>query len=161
MARRPAPGASFSLRFFSWLLLFSLLFWLLSVHQHLGLVQRGIAAVTALAERGVGGRAFANGDDIVTANLIMNVSYECTGIFVYVLFASFVLAYPASWTERLTGLTLAIPLFLAINVLRLAILARIVEIYPGAFFYLHEYVWQGIFTVFVLLGAMAWAERST
>ena len=64
-------------------------------------------------------------------------------------------------TRALTfGITTArIPLFFAVNVFRLATLARIVEIYPGAFFYLHEYVWQGILTVVVLVGAIAWAEK--
>lgn len=159
MRRRLSPGLRFSVRFFSWLLMFSLLFWAFSMHEHLGFVQRGIAAASALAERGTGGRAFAKGDDIVIANLIMNVNHECTGVFVYILFASFVLAYPTSWKARLIGLVAGVPLFLAVNVVRLATLARIVEIYPGAFFYLHEYVWQGMFTVLVLLGAIAWAER--
>ena len=75
------------------------------------------------------------------------------------LFTSFVLAYPASWRARLIGLALGVPLFFAVNVLRLATLARVVEVYPGAFFYLHEYVWQGILTVVVLVGAIGWAEK--
>ena len=60
---------------------------------------------------------------------------------------------------RAAGLGIGLPLFFAVNVFRLATLARIVEVYPHAFFYLHEYVWQGIFMVFVLVGAIAWAER--
>ena len=70
------------------------------------------------------------------------------------------MAYPASWKARAVGIAIGLPLFFAVNVIRLATLARIVEIYPAAFFYLHEYVWQGILTVFVLVGALAWAERT-
>ncbi len=57
------------------------------------------------------------------------------------------------------GLVIGIPLLFSVNVFRLATLARSVEVYPQAFFYFHEYVWQGIFMVFVLVGSLAWAER--
>ena len=160
MHRRLSPGSAFSLRFFAYLFLCSIAFWLLSVHEHLGPVQRAIARLSTLGQQWSGGHAVTRGDDIVIKTMVMNVSYECTGIFVYMLFVSFVLAYPASWASRLTGLAIGIPLIFAVNVFRLATLARVVEIYPQAFFYLHEYVWQGIFTVLVLVGAISWAERS-
>jgi exosortase/archaeosortase family protein len=140
-------------------LLFSLVFWAFSLHERLGPVQRAIATMSALTSRLAGGHAVPQGDDIVVSNLVVNVNYECTGIYVCMLFASFVLAYPASWRARFIGLTIGLPLFMAVNVLRLATLARVVEIYPWLFFYLHEYVWQGILTVLVLAGALAWAER--
>jgi exosortase/archaeosortase family protein len=153
------PGLAFALRFFTVLLLCSLGFWAFSLHEHLGPVQRAIAATSAVLARAAGGSAVAHGQDIAVHSLIMTVNHECTGIFVVMLFASFVLAYPASWRARLGGLGVGIPLFFAVNVLRLATLARIVEVYPDAFFYLHEYVWQGILTVVVLVGAIAWAEK--
>jgi exosortase/archaeosortase family protein len=160
MRRQLSPGGVFGLRFFACLLLFSTAFWAFSVHEHLGPAQRAIAGLSVAAERLAGGHARAAGDDIIVKTLVMNVNHECTGVFVCVLFASFILAYPAAWSARVRGLVIGIPLLLAVNILRLATLARIVEIYPGAFFYLHEYVWQGIFTVFVLVGAIAWAEKS-
>jgi len=159
MRARLSPGINFGVRFFVCLLLFSVVFWAFSLHEHLGPVQRAIAWASAEAEQWTGGGALARGEDIVINTLVMNVNHECTGIFVCMLFASFVLAYPASWLAKAAGLGVGIPLLLAVNVVRLATLARIVEIYPSAFFYFHEYVWQGIFMVFVLVGAIAWAER--
>jgi exosortase/archaeosortase family protein len=157
--QRRMPGLGFSLRFFAYLLLLSVVFWLFSLHEHLGPVQRSIAGLSAALERLAGGHAVAAQEDIVVQTMTMTIDHECTGIFVYMLFIAFVLAYPAPWVGRLSGLAIGIPLIFAVNVLRLATLARVVEIYPQAFFYLHEYVWQGIFTVFVLVGAIAWAER--
>ena len=157
--QRRMPGLGFSLRFFAYLLLFSVVFWLFSLHEHLGQVQRSIASLSAAIERLAGGHAVATQEDIVVQTMTMTINHECTGIFVYMLFIAFVLAYPAPWAGRLSGLAVGIPLIFVVNVLRLATLARVVEIYPQAFFYLHEYVWQGIFTVFVLVGAIAWAER--
>ena len=161
MQAHASPGVLFAARFFLCLLLCSLIFWALSLHVRLGPVQRAIAAASAGVARLTGGAATAQADDIVINSLIMNVNHECTGIFVVMLFASFVVAYPASWRARVGALTAGIPLFFAVNVLRLATLARIVEIYPSAFFYLHEYVWQGIFTVIVLVGSISWAEKFT
>ncbi len=156
---RWSPGLTFSVRFFLCLLVFSVVFWAFSIHQRLGPVQRAIATLSAVGARWAGGEARAQGDDIVINTTVMNVNHECTGIFVCVLFASFVLAYPASWVARGAAFGIGIPLFFSVNVLRLATLARIVELYPGAFFYFHEYVWQGVFMVFVLVGAITWAER--
>ena len=154
-----SPGLLFALRFFACLLLWSLAFWALSLHEHLGPLQRAIAAASAQAARAAGGHSVAQGQDISVNDVVMTVNHECTGIFVVMLFTSFVLAYPAAWRARLAGLAIGIPAFFAVNVFRLATLARIVEVYPGAFFYLHEYVWQGILTVVVLVGAIAWAEK--
>ena len=156
---RLSPATRFTLRFLGFLLLASVAFWALSLHTRLSPVQRAIAASSATLARWSGGTSVAHGDDIMVRDLVMNVNHECTGIFVIMLFSSFVLAYPASWRAKVTGLAVGIPLFMAINILRLATLARIVEFYPNLFFYLHEYVWQGILTVLVLLGTLAWAER--
>jgi exosortase/archaeosortase family protein len=132
------PGLTFSLRFFAYLLLFSVVFWFFSLHEHLGPVQRSIASLGAVIERLAGGHAVAVREDIVVQTMTMTINHECTGIFVYMLFIAFVLAYPAPWVGRLSGLAVGIPLIFAVNVLRLATLARVVEIYPQAFFYLHE-----------------------
>jgi exosortase/archaeosortase family protein len=150
----------FGLRFFALLLLASVIFWVFTLHTRLGPLQRSIAYLSAVVERGLmNGKAVSYDDNIVVETLTLNVNHECTGIFVFVLFASFVLAYPTAWRARFVGLVAGLPLLFAINVIRLATLARIVEVYPDAFFYFHEYVWQGFFMVIVLVGAITWAER--
>lgn len=157
---RLSSEAAFGVRFFSYLLLSSVVFWWFSLHLALGPVQRAMAWTGALLGRLAGGAMVATGDHIVIETLTLHINHECTGIFVLMLFASFVLAYPTSWRSRLLGLGIGLPALFAINVFRLGTLARLVEIYPGAFFYFHEYVWQGVFMVVVLVGAIAWAERS-
>ena len=160
-APRAIPSElGFGLRFFSLLLLASVVFWVFTLHTRLGPLQRATAYLGAALDRIVmNGKAVAFDDNIIVERLTLNVNHECTGIFVFVLFGSFVLAYPTTWRARLTGLGVGLPLLFAINVIRLGTLARIVEVYPDAFFYFHEYVWQGFFMVIVLVGAIAWAER--
>lgn len=159
MARQLSQGFVFGLRFFGCVMLCSVLFWALSLHLRLGPVQRVTAQLGSALSRLSGGSSEAQGVNIVVEALTLNVNHECTGIFVWMLFASFVLAYPVPWSARIIGLAVGIPVLFAVNVIRLATLARIVEIYPAAFFYFHEYVWQGFFMVCVLVGAIAWAER--
>jgi archaeosortase B (VPXXXP-CTERM-specific) len=156
---QPSPGLGFGLRFFAWLVFFSALFWAFSLHENLGPLQRLLAAAGALGSQLAGGRASWQGDNIIVQSMVININHECTGIFVLFLYSSFVLAYPTSWRARGIGFAIGVPAFLLINVVRLATLTRIVESYPEAFFYFHEYVWQGVFMVFVLVGALAWAER--
>jgi len=159
MLKRLPPGLTFGARFFACLLLFSTVFWAFSLHLHLEPVQHAIAWLSVQGQHLVGGAAQLQGTNIVIKTLVMNVNHECTGVFVIMLFASFILAYPAPRLARVGGLAVGIPLLFIVNVVRLATLARIVEVYPDAFFYFHEYVWQGIFMVLVLVGSISWAER--
>lgn len=159
MLKRLAPGLHFGVRFFACLFFFSAVFWAFDLHLHLEPVQRWIAWLSVQGQHLAGGDAQAQGTNIVIKTLVMNVNHECTGIFVIMLFASFVLAYPAPRLSRVGGLAVGVPLLFIVNVVRLATLARIVEVYPDAFFYFHEYVWQGIFMVLVLVGSISWAER--
>lgn len=149
----------FGLRFFTGLLASSVAFWWFTLHLRLGPVQRLLAELGGALGRAAGGSMTVVGDEIIVDAVVLHVNHECTGIFVFLLFVSFVLAYPTTWKARAVGLGLGLPALFTINVLRLGTLARIVEIYPGSFFYFHEYVWQGIFLVVVLVGALAWAER--
>ena len=57
----------------------------------------------------------STGDHIVIETLTLHINHECTGIFVLMLFASFVLAYPTSWRARLVGLGIGLPALFAIN----------------------------------------------
>src|SRR5574340_1263076 len=104
MHRPLSSGVSFGLRFFAYLLVFCVGFWWGSLHEHLGPVQRAMAAWSTLGQHWVGGHAVARGDDVVIGSLIMNINHECTGIFIYMLFVSFVLAYPVPWAAKGAGL---------------------------------------------------------
>jgi len=150
----------FGLRFFVLLLLSSVAFWYFGLHHALGPLQNLMAALSAAIGRLAGGTMVVDNDLIIIGALTLHINHECTGIFVLMLFASFVIAYPATWRYRLFGFAVGVPLLFAVNVLRIATLARIVEVYPSAFFYFHEYVWQGVFMVIVLVASIAWAERA-
>lgn len=158
MSRLPVE-VRFGLRFFAGLMLSSIAFWWFSLHLRLGPVQTLLAELGGAIGRAAGGHMTVVGDEIIVDSVVLHVNHECTGIFVFLLYISFVLAYPTTWKARAIGIGLGLPALFSINVLRLGTLARIVELYPDSFFYFHEYVWQGIFLVVVLVVALAWAER--
>jgi len=90
----------------------------------------------------------------------LNINHECTGVFVLFVLVSFIGAYPAPLLTKLTGMLIGIIGLTLINVIRIATLVRIVEFYPQAFVYFHEYIWQGAFLMLVTLYAITWVEWS-
>ena len=84
---------------------------------------------------------------------------ECGAIEVMAIFASAVLAFPARWKKRILGIIIGIPVLYGVNILRLTCLAIIGAWYDRSVFnFAHEYVWQGIYIVFVLFLWLVWVE---
>jgi exosortase/archaeosortase family protein len=98
-------------------------------------------------------------DQISAGGLIVDINYECTGVYVLLILFVFLLAYPASWRARLSGAAVGVVALTALNIFRIAVLVRVAELQPTLFNYLHEYVWQGIFLVLTIVYAMTWVER--
>ena len=154
-----SEAQAFGLRFFAFLVLASIFAWAVTLPSRLGGPQRWIAgAATALAHVG-GSTAKVHGDQISAAGLVVDINYECTGVYVLLILFVFLLAYPATWRARLIGAALGIVALTALNIFRIAVLVRVAELQPSLFGYLHEYVWQGIFLVLTIAYAMTWVER--
>lgn len=94
-----------------------------------------------------------------TGNTIEVVS-GCTGLFVFVLLLSAVLAFPARWSHRIKGLLLGAALLLCLNQARIVSLFLVHGHFPHLFDDLHLFVWQGIIIVVVTFYWYAWATRS-
>jgi archaeosortase B (VPXXXP-CTERM-specific) len=94
----------------------------------------------------------------------IEIIYECTGVYILLLFVSFVLSYPTLLFRKMLGIIFGIPLLIIFNLLRIAVLG-LFEIYsPGLFDFFHLYLWEATFIAFVLLVAYCWitwiAERT-
>ena len=99
-----------------------------------------------------------DGHFISVRGMTLNINHECTGVFVLFVLVSFIGAYPAGWKEKGLGILFGVTALSLINVVRIATLVRVVEFYPAAFDYFHEYVWQGAFLMLVTLYAITWVE---
>jgi len=158
--RRLTPAQRFVLRFFALLWLLSVALWVTALHQYLGPIQAAIASAAVQIARVAGSQASASNDLIRAGTLLIEINHECTGVFVLFIFAAFVFAYPARPRWRLAGLIAGVALLSLVNILRLAMLVRLAELWPSSFEHFHEYVWQGIFLGMTVFAALYWARYS-
>jgi archaeosortase B (VPXXXP-CTERM-specific) len=146
-------------RFLVYLFAASLAFSMGKAHEYLEPVQVVIASSAALGARLLGSAARADGAFIsIQDYAAISINHECTGIFVLVIYTAFLLAYPATWLQRLAGIGVGVVILEAINVLRLSLLTVIAARWPSLFDYFHEYVWQGIFVAMLALLVAIWID---
>ena len=81
---------------------------------------------------------------------------ECSAIFVFILFSSFVLAYPTSLKNKAIGLIFGIPSLFVVNTLRLTVVFFAGLWRPDLFEYVHAYLWQTIMIILVFISCLAW-----
>jgi|SRR5579862_3567307 len=156
-----SPLLRFAALFFLFLLGFSVLSVATSLQNHLQVAEQGIAAASTWLAHLVGsGATVVDGNYISAAGMTLNINHECTGVFVLFVLTSFIGAYPATLTTKALGIGVGLIGLTLVNVIRIATLVRLVEFYPQAFTYFHEYVWQGAFLMLVTLYAITWVEWS-
>ncbi len=157
--RRLSHAQIFGLRFLLLLVAASILTWAVDLPNRLTAVQEFLAASAMQIAALAGSAARVVGDQIFVRGLTININYECTGAYVLLILITFLVSYPARWRSRLLGIGVGVAALSLVNIIRIAVLIRIAEIRPDLFAYFHEYVWQGVFLVLVIVYAMAWVEQ--
>jgi len=96
----------------------------------------------------------------IVGHITLKIIDECTAMFGSIVYLSCVLAYPADVKTKAIGIVLGIPCLYAINMVRLVILAFVgVFSNPETFEFVHTYLWQTIFIVFVILIWLVWVDK--
>lgn len=116
------------------------------------------AESTAFLSNLFGMNAEVNGGDIILKNFTFQIIPECTGIFAIMIYFSCILAYPAKWKEKAMGMVIGFPSILAMNLARMTFLVYIGNSHQDIFEYVHSYLWQGTFIIFVILIWFIWIE---
>lgn len=80
----------------------------------------------------------------------------CTGLTPFLLFCSAVLAFPATWRQRILGLLVGLPALFALNIVRLVSMAWIGLYDEHLFHQVHVLWWQAIFIAAVGVAWFAW-----
>lgn len=87
---------------------------------------------------------------------------DCGAIPSMAIYLSAVLAFPVPWRKRVIGVAGGLATLYAINIGRLVVLAFVGAYDPTPeqkwFAFIHEYVWQSIFLLFVVSVWLAWIE---
>ena len=106
--------------------------------------------------------AVAIGPMIFLSSRTLSIDLACTAIHIAALYSALVLAYPVSVRTRLLGVAVGVPIILAANVARLVAGAHLAHAMPGAFDFVHDYLFQVgmiLLTVGLWLGWLAYARH--
>ncbi len=86
----------------------------------------------------------------------LQIIYECTGIYVFLIFTAFVLSYPALINQKFLGLAVFIPILYLFNVFRIVSLAIIQIHWPQYLDMIHKYLWEATFMALVMAMTYLW-----
>jgi len=156
---RPPTFSGFVVRLLLYLFLSSLLFSLGGLHRRMVPLQEAMASAVGVGANLLGSDAEVTGSIIKARHAALEINHECTGVFVLLVYATFVLAYPAPWWHRVSGIAIGITTLMTINIARLILLTLIASKYPGWFAYFHEYFFQGLFIALLAFLASIWTEQ--
>lgn len=156
---RPPTFSGFVVRLLLYLFLASLFFSIGDLHERMGPIQEGMARLVGAGGNLLGADATVEGTIIQSPHAALEINHECTGVFVLLVYGMFVLAYPAPWWHRCTGIAIGWTTLTVINIARLIVLAVIASKYPDWFAYFHEYFFQGLFIALLAVLASVWTEQ--
>ncbi|MBN2184821.1 MAG: archaeosortase/exosortase family protein [Candidatus Krumholzibacteriota bacterium] len=84
---------------------------------------------------------------------------ECTGVYTTIIYLSIIGAYPARIREKFIGLLMGVPAIHFLNLVRMVFVALILYHKPGLFDFVHGYLWQGSFLIFMFILVVFWMSR--
>jgi exosortase H (IPTLxxWG-CTERM-specific) len=116
-----------------------------------------VAVATILNWFGEG--ASVVGQMVISRRFSMTIAMGCDGVEASSLFMAGVLAYPASWRAKLTGLLAGMPLIHLINLLRLVGLFYAGIYMPSIVEQVHVYIAQTIVILLSTAVLIFWLER--
>jgi len=121
----------------------------------------GIAHVSGGVLNVLGQRVTMAGTVIRSPRFAVNIRNGCNGVEAMLIFLAAVLAFPASWKSRLTGLALGILAIQAVNLVRVVALFLTGVYFPRIFDTSHTVIWQTVVILFGVLLWIFWANRFT
>lgn len=92
-------------------------------------------------------------------NFTMEIILECTGLHYAAIFMAAVLAFQGhTFSYKTVGLFVGIGVIFFLNLLRLGIIGMVGHYSANLFLFVHLYLWQALFTLFVLLLWILWVN---
>ncbi|NMX22065.1 exosortase H [ANME-1 cluster archaeon GoMg4] len=157
-ARENKEALRYVTLFLVFCLVFYLVYYFFTVTSSIVLVHlREITALILSAIFSVGGaNVILNGATLSINGFGLEIIDECTAVFSSIVYCSAVLAYPTTAKNKGLGIVFGVPSLYAINILRLSILALVGIYHPDMFEFVHVYLWQASFIIFVVVIFLMW-----
>jgi exosortase/archaeosortase family protein len=102
------------------------------------------------------GSAAVNGDTVSAAGISFSIISDCTPLLPTSLFFSACLAFPAGWRWKAAGVAGSAALLWVYNLIRVLVLFWVKARWPGAFDFVHVYLWQTATLIVVFLLFVLW-----
>ena len=149
------------IKFVSVFLILTVAFYLVYYNtlEYFAVLKAVVATVLSSILNLLGIKAIVQGEDILLGSFSLSIVEECTALFASLIYVSCVLAYPADLKSQLIGIGFGIPVIQAVNIIRLVVLSITGLYYPGIFEFVHTYIWQSIFIIFLISVWLVWLER--
>jgi exosortase H (IPTLxxWG-CTERM-specific) len=125
------------------------------VDPYTGFVAREARAVLGL----LGERAVVRGTVLSSPRFSVAIYNGCNGLEAMLIFASGVLAFPASWRAKLVGVVGGFLAIQAVNVIRVVSLFFVGVLRPAWFTTTHVFVWQSLIVLFGVILWLVWVQR--
>jgi exosortase/archaeosortase family protein len=120
------------------------------------LLVRATVLVSAWQSRLIGMHPVVVGDELFLGGSRAVVSPECTSLLPSLILLAVIAVYPASHSQRLRGLAIALPLFWVFNQMRIGVLVALLAQRPEAFELVHSVVWQAASLIAMVALALGW-----
>jgi len=118
-----------------------------------------VVYVVAVVLKITGLPAVCRGDIINLPNISLQVNFGCNGLEAVMLYAAAVIAFPAPWRKKTTGLAGGLILIQVFNVLRICLLAYSGLHYRQLFDIIHIYIAQGMSIIVSLVIFFVYLNR--
>ncbi len=100
-----------------------------------------------------------SGTQLTFVGFAMEIVLECTALHYMIIYIAGVLAFRSHTVSyRAAGIFLGILLIFLLNMFRIGIIGFIGRYYSDVFTFVHEYLWQGMFALSVILLWMLWVN---
>jgi exosortase/archaeosortase family protein len=109
-----------------------------------GLYTQGVVLLTSKVLGIIKVPCSFSGSVIQLPSISLDVKFGCNGLEAVMIYSIAVIAYPASWKKRITGIAAGFVILQVINIMRIAALAYTGVYFRELFEYFHIYVAQGI-----------------
>jgi archaeosortase B (VPXXXP-CTERM-specific) len=105
-----------------------------------------------------GANVVVNGATVSINGFGLEIIDECTAVYSSIVYSACILAYPTTLKNKGIGIALGVPALYGINMLRLSILALVGIYHPNMFEFVHVYLWQASFIIFVVVLFLLWLK---
>ncbi len=142
--------------FLAFCVTFYLVYYFLTLRGSLSLLRNLTASIMGVILSLAGLKVAVNGAALTISGFSLEIIDECTAVFSAIVYCSCVLAYPTTLKNKGIGIAFGVPSLYAINILRLFVLVLVGIHHPDMFEFVHVYLWQASFIIFVVVIFLGW-----